>query len=52
MFANLVDQLFSLSKCPDLIVNRSQNFGTGEVKDEPGLSDADQRALIAFLKRL
>jgi hypothetical protein len=54
---NSVDQLLSLSKCPDLIVNRGHYFGTdfrepGEAADarQPGLRDADKRALIEFLK--
>jgi len=53
VFAPLVDPLLELSKCPDLIVNRGHYFGTGQFSGgEPGLSDADKRALIAFLKRL
>jgi hypothetical protein len=53
VFANLVDQLVELSKCPDLIVNRGHYFGTGAFTGgEPGLTDAEKRALIAFLKRL
>jgi hypothetical protein len=52
VFANVVDQLIELSKCPDLIVNRGHYFGTDKFAGgEPGLSDADKRALIAFLKR-
>ncbi|HUO28571.1 MAG TPA: hypothetical protein VMU80_05105 [Bryobacteraceae bacterium] len=57
VFGNSVDQLLGLSKCPDLIVNRGHYFGTdfrepGEAPDArpPGLSDADKRALIEFLK--
>ena len=53
--------LFELSKCPDFVVNRGHYFGTDYFKDlpgmqtgyfenEPGLSDADKRALIEFLK--
>jgi len=53
VFANVVDQLLELSKCPDLIVNRGHYFGTGMFAGgEPGLSDPDKKALIAFLKRL
>jgi hypothetical protein len=59
VFANSVDQLLSLSKCPDLIVNRGHYFGTdfrepGEAADarQPGVGDADKRALIEFLKTL
>ena len=43
VFANAVDQLLSLSKCPDLIVNRGHYFGAD-------LPDPDKRALIEFLK--
>lgn len=51
-FANLVDPLLELSKCPDLIVNRGHYFGTDKFPGgEPGLSDVDKRALIAFLRR-
>ena len=50
-FADLVKPLMELSKCPDFVVNRGHYFGTGFVKDsEPGLSDADKRALIEYLK--
>ena len=56
-----VEQLLELSKCPDLVVNRGHYFGTdyiepGENPEQarrergPGLSDADKRALIEFLK--
>jgi hypothetical protein len=47
---SLADQLLDLSKCPDFVVNRGHYFGTGLFKEEPGLSDADKRALIEFLK--
>jgi hypothetical protein len=50
VFADLVDPLFELSKCPDFIVNRGHYFGTSMFKEEPGLSDGDKRALIEFLK--
>jgi len=52
VFAPLVDPLLELSKCPDLIVNRGHYFGSSQLSGEPGLSDPDKRALIAFLKRL
>ena len=42
--------LLALSKCPDFVVNRGHYFGTSMFKEEPGLSDADKRALIEFLK--
>jgi hypothetical protein len=57
VFANVVDPLLELSKCPDFVVNRGHYFGTGFVEPgdanplrEPGLSDQDKRALIEFLK--
>ena len=50
VFANLVDPLLELSKCPDYVVNRGHYFGTDLFKEEPGLSDDDKRALIEFLK--
>ncbi len=52
-FDQLTELLLSLSKCPDLIVNRGHYFGTDlldPAEGEPGLSDADKRALIEFLK--
>jgi hypothetical protein len=52
-FNNLTDTLLKLSKCPDLIVNRGHYFGTDMLdskENEPGLSDSDKNALIAFLK--
>ena len=53
IFVNLVEPLLELSKCPDLVVNRGHYFGTDKFTgEEPGLSDQDKRALIAFLKRL
>ena len=50
VFANLVDPMLELSKCTDFVVNRGHYFGTDLFKEEPGLSDADKRALIEFLK--
>ena len=52
VFMNLVQPLMDLSKCPDYIVNRGHYFGTSLLKEEPGLSDDDKRALIEFLKTL
>jgi hypothetical protein len=43
VFANVGEQLFALSKCPDYVVNRGHYFGSN-------LSDADKTALISFLK--
>ena len=44
IFADLVEPLLELSKCPDFVVNRGHYFGTK-------LADEDKHALIAFLKR-
>lgn len=41
----LIDALVGLSKCPDYVVNRGHEFGSG-------LSPADKEALIAYLLRL
>src|SRR5260370_31721024 len=49
-FADLVEPLFALSKCPDYVVGRGHYFGTAYFKEEPGLSDSDKLALIEFLK--
>jgi hypothetical protein len=50
VFANLAGPMLELSKCPDLVVNRGHYFGTDAFGEEPGLSDADKRALIELLK--
>lgn len=50
VFANVVDPMMELSKCPDYVVNRGHYFGTSYFKEEPGLSDQDKYALIEFLK--
>lgn len=49
-FANLVEPLLELSKCPDFVVNRGHYFGTSMFAEEPGLSDDDKRALIEYIK--
>jgi len=62
-FSDLRAPLLGLSKCPDFVVNRGHYFGTAEFNQqdglsadekafgtEPVLSDADKRALVAFLK--
>jgi len=46
----LTEDMFAISKCKDLVVNKGHYFGTDYFKEEPGLSDEDKRALIAFLK--
>jgi hypothetical protein len=42
VFANIGEDLFALSKCPDYVVNRGHYFGAD-------LNDADKNALVAFL---
>ncbi len=52
-FAPLVPKLLGVSKCKDFIVNKGHYFGTDFLpakEGEPGLTDADKHALIAFLK--
>ncbi len=46
----VMDSMLKLSKCPDFVINKGHYFGTNLMGDEPGLSDADKRALIAFVK--
>ena len=48
--SGLSEDLFAVSKCKDLVVNKGHYFGTAYFTEEPGLSDDDKRALIAFLK--
>jgi hypothetical protein len=50
VFANLVEPLLKVSKCPDFVVNRGHYFGTSYFKEEPPLSDDDKRALIEYIK--
>ena len=52
-FLPLVPQLLEVSKCRDFVVNKGHYFGTDYLpasEGEPGLSDADKKALIEFLK--
>jgi hypothetical protein len=49
-FRNLVPELLALSKCRDYVTNKGHYFGTSYLSEEPGLTDVDKRALIAFLK--
>jgi len=44
------ERFLSLSKCRDFVVNKGHYFGTSLLTEEPGLSDGDKRALVAFLK--
>ena len=48
--AGLAGDMFEISKCKDLVVNKGHYFGTAYFTEEPGLGDADKHALIAFLK--
>lgn len=55
VYANLVDDMIELSNCSDYVVNRGHYFGTDKLpasEGEPGLSDEEKEALIAFLKRM
>jgi hypothetical protein len=50
-FRNLVPDLLALSKCRDYVTNKGHYFGTDYFSaEEPGLTDVDKRALIAFMK--
>jgi len=51
-FADLVEPLLAVSKCPDFVINRGHYFGTDYFAEEPGLTDGSKRALIEFLKTL
>ena len=50
VFANVEPDLIKFNKCPDFVVNRGHYFGTNLLSDEPGLNDADKKALIEFIK--
>lgn len=52
VFADLVEPMLAVSKCPDFVVNRGHYFGTDYFQEEPGLSDGDKRALIEYLKTM
>jgi hypothetical protein len=49
---SLTDDALAVSKCKDFVVNKGHYFGTQYFAEEPGLSDQDKAALIAFLKTL
>ncbi len=52
-FQPLVPDMLGACKCTDFVVNRGHYFGTDYLpasEGEPGLTDADKAALIAFLK--
>jgi hypothetical protein len=44
--------MLDVSKCPDYVINKGHYFGTNLMPDEPGLTDADKRDLIGFLKTM
>ena len=44
--------MLGLSKCPDYVINKGHYFGTSLFTEEPGLSDAEKRDLIGFLKTM
>ena len=46
----LIDGLVDMSKCPDFVVNKGHYFGTQLFQGETPLTDADKRALIAFVQ--
>ncbi|HEY7578782.1 MAG TPA: hypothetical protein VH855_14405 [Acetobacteraceae bacterium] len=52
IFTPLGRELYALSVCPDLVVNRGHYFGTDRFPEEPGLNDSEKRDLIEFLKTL
>jgi hypothetical protein len=52
IFTPLGRELYTLSICPDFVVNRGHYFGTDMFSEEPGLSDSGKRYLIEFLKTL
>ncbi|MGE3513399.1 MAG: hypothetical protein AB7N65_31455, partial [Vicinamibacterales bacterium] len=54
LFTNreIMETMISMSKCPDLVINKGHYFGTSLFNEEPGLSDAEKRDLIAFLKTM
>jgi hypothetical protein len=49
---NIVQAMVDLSKCPDYVINKGHYFGTNLFDEEPGLTDAEKRDLIGFLKRM
>jgi hypothetical protein len=44
--------ILAVSKCPDYVINKGHYFGTSLLSEEPGLTDADKRDLIGFLKTM
>jgi len=48
----VMKSMMEISKCPDYVINKGHYFGTSSFSEEPGLSDAEKRDLIGFLKRM
>jgi hypothetical protein len=44
--------MLAMSKCPDYVINKGHYFGTSLMPDEAGLTDAEKRDLIGFLKTM
>jgi hypothetical protein len=49
---NIMETMLKMSNCPDLVINKGHYFGTNLFTEEPGLSDAEKRDLIGFLKTM
>ena len=49
---NVLETMLSMSNCPDLVINKGHYFGTNLFTEEPGLTDAEKRDLIGFLKTM
>jgi hypothetical protein len=49
---NVMETMLSMSNCPDFVINKGHYFGTNLFTEEPGLSDAEKRDLIGFLKTM
>jgi hypothetical protein len=49
---DIMKTMIEMSKCPDYVINKGHYFGTSLMTDEPGLSDAEKRDLIGFLKTM
>ena len=47
-----METMLTMSKCPDMVINKGHYFGTSLFAEEPGLSDAEKRDLIGFLKTM
>jgi hypothetical protein len=50
VLSGLIDEMLSVSKCKDFVVNKGHYFGTSFFAEEPALTEAEKKALIAFLK--